>query len=238
MIRFGLPRKRRHRSGYQFHIQTQKRGKRLGILLVIFIAADIGLQHFLQHDRYKNPQAEETELNMNELQYFPLAVSQNDENGLTWAYTDTWNQSRNYGGDRVHEGCDIMTSQNLPGVYPVISISDGVVEKIGWLELGGYRIGIRTDSGTYLYYAHLESYFPGIEEGTDIQAGECLGYVGDTGYGEEGTSGKFAAHLHMGIYLPDKNGEDTAINPYPYLQKLQEHTLTYDYANPNMTDTN
>lgn len=238
MIRFGLRKRKRYRSGYRLHFPVQKPGKVFGILFVIVIAADIGLQQFLLHDRYEKPQVSEDDLNTDELLYFPLAISQNDKNDLTWAYTDTWNQSRNYGGDRVHEGCDIMTSQNLPGVYPVISISDGIVEKMGWLELGGYRIGIRTDSGTYLYYAHMESYFPGIEEGMHIQAGECLGYAGDTGYGAEGTSGKFATHLHMGIYLPDENGEDVAINPYPYLQELQQNALTYDYANPNETDGN
>ena len=31
---------------------------------------------------------------------------------------------------------------------------------------------------------------------------EILGYMGDTGYGEEGNvTGKFPVHLHLGIYI-------------------------------------
>ena len=44
------------------------------------------------------------------------------------------------------------------GFYPVISMTDGKIEKIGWLSLGGYRIGIRSPHGGYFYYAHLASY--------------------------------------------------------------------------------
>lgn len=165
-----------------------------------------------------------------ELKYFPIPISSADAT-LTVSFVDTWNMSRNYGGDRLHEGCDIITSTDTPGVYPVISISDGVVEKIGWLELGGYRVGIRTKSGLYLYYAHLESYAPGLSEGDTVSAGECLGFVGDTGYGTEGTTGMFVTHLHMGFYVPDTT-KDVAINPYPYLLDLQKKQLKYNYQEP------
>ena len=165
-----------------------------------------------------------------ELVYFPIPLS-NQTKELTVSFVDTWNGARNYGGERVHEGCDIITSVDAPGVYPVVSISDGIVEKLGWLELGGYRIGIRTESGLYLYYAHLESYAPDIEVGSKVSAGECIGFVGDSGYGEEGTTGMFVTHLHMGFYVP-QGEEDVAINPYPYLVKLQDKQLKYNYQEP------
>ncbi|MBQ8663658.1 MAG: M23 family metallopeptidase [Eubacterium sp.] len=165
-----------------------------------------------------------------ELEYFPIPLSASDSN-LTTSFVDTWQGSRTYGGDRTHEGCDIITSLDVPGVYPVVSISDGIVEKLGWLELGGYRVGIRTDSGLYLYYAHLESYAPDLKEGDRITAGECIGFVGDTGYGEEGTTGQFVTHLHMGFYVPETDG-DVAINPYPYLVELQKTQLKYKYQEP------
>ena len=41
------------------------------------------------------------------------------------------------------------------GLFPVLSMTDGVVEKKGWLPQGGYRLGIRSDGGIYYYYAHL-----------------------------------------------------------------------------------
>lgn len=165
-----------------------------------------------------------------ELEWFPIPASTKNTK-LTFHFVDTWNTSRNYGGDRVHEGCDIITVLDEPGVYPVVSMSDGTVEKLGWLELGGYRVGIRNDSGLYLYYAHLESYAPDLCEGDRILAGECIGFVGDSGYGAEGTTGQFVTHLHIGFYVPDGDS-DQAINPYPYLMELKDKQLKYNYQGP------
>ena len=64
-------------------------------------------------------------------------------------------------------------------------MSSGTVEKVGWLELGGWRIGIRSPSGAYLYYAHLYSYSRDWKEGDTVEAGELLGFMGDSGYGRE-----------------------------------------------------
>ncbi|SCI23969.1 Glycyl-glycine endopeptidase ALE-1 precursor [uncultured Roseburia sp.] len=202
------------------------------LLFVIIILFDILMQYAITRNLSSNRVLKKTEQSeiLKELEFFPIPVSLDDES-LSFSYVDTWNQSRTYGGDRHHEGTDIMTDLNEPGIYPVVSMSDGVVEKLGWLELGGYRVGIRTDSGLYLYYAHLQSYMPDIKEGQEIKAGECIGFIGDTGYGKEGTTGKFATHLHVGFYLPDKEGSDEALNPYPYLQKLTEKTLSYHYHN-------
>ena len=50
-------------------------------------------------------------------------------------FANSWRQSRTFGGDRFHEGCDIMASVNQRGIYPIYSVSDGVVENIGWLRL-------------------------------------------------------------------------------------------------------
>ena len=55
----------------------------------------------------------------------------------TVGFENSWMQSRTFGGDRGHEGCDIMASENVRGIYPVYSMTDGVVENIGWLRLGG-----------------------------------------------------------------------------------------------------
>ena len=44
-----------------------------------------------------------------------------------------------------------------PGYYPVVSMTDGVVTEKGWLEKGGWRIGITAPTGAYFYYAHLDS---------------------------------------------------------------------------------
>jgi len=137
------------------------------------------------------------------------------------SFVDTWNELRKYGGRRRHEGTDIMANNNLRGYYPIISITDGVVEKLGWLEKGGYRVGIRAPSGGYFYYAHLYSYAPGLSEGDPVIAGQLLGFMGDSGYGKEGTIGQFDVHLHLGIYVRTEAGE-MSVNPYALLRMLEK----------------
>ena len=136
-------------------------------------------------------------------------------------YENTWMFERNYGGIRGHEGCDLIPPEDLPGHYRIFSMTDGVVEKIGWLPKGGYRIGIRSPSGGYFYYAHFDSYEHNFREGDVITAGTLLGRMGDTGYGAVGTKGKFPVHLHLGIYISTENDPEMAVNPYWILRYLQ-----------------
>ena len=162
-----------------------------------------------------------------DLQYFPVAES-SDNSRLSVSFEDSWMFDRSYGGERGHEGTDIMPSVNEPGRFPVVSMTDGTVESKGWLELGGYRLGIRAPHGAYFYYAHLDSYSD-IEEGDTINAGDLLGFMGDTGYGtEEGTRGKFPVHLHVGIYLY-QNEQEISINPYPALSYVQDKKVSGDF---------
>ena len=101
-----------------------------------------------------------------DMEYFPLAVRPQERED-PFSFTDTWMEERNYGGKRKHEGCDIFGKAMLSGYYPVISITDGTVEKVGWLPLGGWRIGIRSPGGGYFYYAHLSGYGREFLEGED-----------------------------------------------------------------------
>lgn len=140
---------------------------------------------------------------------------------MSWGFEDGYGEGRSYGGSRSHEGIDIMPVSDQREKIPVQSVSDGVVEQLGWLELGGYRMGIRTEKGLYFYYAHLDSYAAGIRKGDKVQAGTLLGYMGDTGYGPEGTQGKFPVHLHFGIYY-DRDGEEHTVNPYYLLRYLEQ----------------
>lgn len=163
-----------------------------------------------------------------DLEYFPVPVSSGGR-GMDASFENSWMFDRNFGGNRGHEGTDIMASLNQRGRYPVVSMTDGVVEKIGWLELGGYRIGIRSPSGGYFYYAHLYDYAREFQEGEEIEAGELLGFMGDSGYGQEGTTGQFAVHLHVGIYVNDETGSEISFNPYYVLKSLESKKLTYSY---------
>ena len=155
-----------------------------------------------------------------DLEKFPVGKIKNAPEA-TVSFENSWRQSRTFGGDRGHEGTDIMASVNERGIYPIYSMTDGVIENIGWLRLGGYRIGVRSSSGAYFYYAHLAEYAKDFEIGESVAAGELLGFMGDTGYSDvEGTTGNFAVHLHLGIYLYDENGCEFSVNSYPMLQYL------------------
>ena len=156
------------------------------------------------------------------LQYFPVASDD-------ISYEDSWMDSRTYGGNRHHEGTDLFGPVSQSGYYPIISITDGIVEQKGWLPLGGYRIGIRSDSGGYFYYAHLSSYEEDFTPGDRVQAGEILGFMGNTGYGQEGTSERFPVHLHLGIYITTPEGQDISVNPYHVLQCLRKKIRKYTY---------
>lgn len=157
-----------------------------------------------------------------DIMYFPVPLMGKDAQKVY--YDDSWCAPRTYGGNRNHEGTDLMATNNIPGYYPIISITDGVVEKIGWLEQGGNRIGIRSESGGYFYYAHLDTYAPDLKKGDTVIAGQLLGFMGDSGYGKKGTKGQFDVHLHLGIYL-NSDDQEISVNPYRIL-KMLEHRRT------------
>lgn len=125
---------------------------------------------------------------------------------------DTWGESR-ANGARTHQATDIMA----PGGTPVIAAAAGTVEKLFYSN-GGGGITLYERSPDKLwqyYYAHLQGYAPGVHEGQIVQAGELLGFVGDTG--NAGT-GNF--HLHFGVsrMVPtDGWWKGLPVNPYPLL---------------------
>ena len=113
----------------------------------------------------------------------------------------------------VHEGTDIFAE---PGT-PIRATLGGRVERVGWTFYSGWRVGVRGDDGRYWFYGHLRSYADGMAEGLRVEAGDVLGYVGNTGYGNEpGHRDEFTNHLHMGIQEPT----GLWVNPYPLLRRL------------------
>ncbi|WP_260858165.1 M23 family metallopeptidase [Bacillus sp. FJAT-22090] len=142
---------------------------------------------------------------------FPLAIQHN------YSYRSTWGDSRGWGGRRMHEGTDLFASYSVP----VKSTTFGKVETMGWNDYGGWRVGIRDVNNTYHYYAHLSGYEKGIKEGDILAPGDVIGYVGSSGYGKEGTSGKFPPHLHYGMYK--YNGRvEWAYDPFPSLKRWEQ----------------
>jgi murein DD-endopeptidase MepM/ murein hydrolase activator NlpD len=141
---------------------------------------------------------------------FPLPL------GANYTYRSTWGASRGWGGSRIHEGTDLFADYGVP----VRSTCYGIVEVKGWNPYGGWRIGIRDLNSVYHYYAHLSGYNKEIKQGDVVKPGQTIGWVGSSGYGKPGTSGKFPPHLHFGLYR-DNGLADWSFDPYPYLRKWE-----------------
>lgn len=101
---------------------------------------------------------------------------------------------------RRHEGIDIFAPR---GAF-IVSPTDAVVSTVGVGQLGGNYVFTVNPGGERFYYAHLDSFAPGISVGTRLQPGDLIGYVGNTG------ATNTPPHLHFGIY---RGG--IAVNPYP-----------------------
>lgn len=124
----------------------------------------------------------------------PLEVSKNQ-------IANTWQAPR--GANRRHEGQDIFA----PRGTPAYSATQGYIYNIGQNRLGGQTVSVIGAGGRVYYYAHFDSYAPGIAEGDYVTPQTVLGYVGTTG-NAQGTP----PHLHFGVYTPTG-----AINPLPLL---------------------
>ena len=125
---------------------------------------------------------------------------------------DTFTQAR-AGGARTHDAIDIMAREGTP----VVSASNGTVEKLFFSQGGGgITVYVRSpDQRWTYYYAHLQSYAPGLAEGQQVKRGQLLGRVGHTG-----NANPAGPHLHFAINRMEpgeKWYEGRAINPYPLL---------------------
>lgn len=129
----------------------------------------------------------------------------------TCYYIDTYGADRE-GGARSHQGTDLFDQKGTP----ILSVSEGTVERIGWNRLGGERVGVRGKDGNYYYYAHLDTINPELRVNQIIKPGELIGTMGNTG-----DAITTPDHLHFGIELP--NGE--WLNPYSFLKVWEYHNL-------------
>lgn len=128
--------------------------------------------------------------------FFPLAKN------FPYSDFDDFGVSRSYGFKRRHLGHDMMGQVGTP----IIAVESGYVEALGWNQYGGWRIGIRSfDKKRYYYYAHLRKNYPfqsNLKEGSFVQAGDVIGYMGRTGYSsKENTNNIEESHLHFGLEL-------------------------------------
>jgi murein DD-endopeptidase MepM/ murein hydrolase activator NlpD len=116
-------------------------------------------------------------------------------------------------GGRTHEAIDILAPMNTP----VVAVQDGTIAKLFLSKAGGITIYQFDPEERYcFYYAHLDHYAEGLQEGQKVKKGQVLGYVGVTG-----NAPKQTPHLHFAIFrLTEAKHwwEGTAIDPYDVLK--------------------
>lgn len=158
--------------------------------------------------------------------YSPIAE------GFSYSHYDDFGSSRTYGYRRSHLGNDLMGYVGTP----IIAVEGGTVECYGWNNYGGWRLGIRSfDGKRSYYYAHLRKdrpYAKGINKGTQVKAGQVIGYMGMTGYStKENVNGMNVPHLHFGMQLifdeSQKEGENQIwLDMYNLVKLLSKNKAT------------
>jgi hypothetical protein len=138
-------------------------------------------------------------------------------------YTDDFGEPRPGG---AHQGNDLLAAKKTP----VVAVEPGKVKFWTTSAAAGCMLYLYGDTGTTYMYIHLNndltmrndnngkcvpgvSYARGLKDGAKVQAGQLVGYVGDSG-----DANGIASHLHFEVH---PNG-GAAVSPYPYLQSAQK----------------
>jgi Peptidase family M23 len=110
-----------------------------------------------------------------------------------------------------HHGDDIFA----PIGTPVVAVASGTLNRIGWNRAGGWRLWVRDDVGDQFYYAHLSGYTPLALSRGRVEAGDVVGFVGDSG-----DAMMTPPHLHFEVH-PRRLlflHYDGAVDPTTYLR--------------------
>ena len=124
---------------------------------------------------------------------------------------DTYNAPRS--GARAHRALDIMAKKGTR----VVAADDGYILRIVRNDLGGKTLYLTDEHRRFVYYyAHLDEWKYGLEEGQRVRRGQLIGSVGTSG-----NAPSDAPHLHfqvmrMGPGRQYWNG--VPVNPIPYLR--------------------
>jgi murein DD-endopeptidase MepM/ murein hydrolase activator NlpD len=163
----------------------------------------------------------------------PFEVVFPQETGPT-EFRSTFGHGRS--GGRRHNGNDLIA----PRMTEVYGIADGTVIFVGINNLSGRNVKIDHGDGWESYYLHLNNdnvdtddgdaswtltVAPGIEEGKQVEAGQLIAWVGDSG-NAEGTT----PHTHFELR---HNGDP--IDPYLILLEANERALELEEATRLLT---
>jgi murein DD-endopeptidase MepM/ murein hydrolase activator NlpD len=130
------------------------------------------------------------------------------------SFSDTYGAARGDVSGGWHHGDDIFA----PLGAPILAVAHGTVFSVGWNKVGGWRLWLRDDKGWEYYFAHLSAYTPLAVNGAVVNAGDVLGFVGNTG-DAQGTP----YHLHFEVHPVGLLGlgYDGAVDPTRYLDAWQ-----------------
>jgi murein DD-endopeptidase MepM/ murein hydrolase activator NlpD len=136
------------------------------------------------------------------------------------SFSDTYGAGRATTG--WHHGEDIFA----PLGAPLLAVTDGTLFNVGWNDVGGLRVWLRDRYGNEFYYAHLSAFSQLAVNGNQVEAGDVIGFVGNTGDAEH-----TPYHLHFEIHPATllHKGYDGVIPPYRYLvawQRLSDVAIT------------
>ena len=95
-----------------------------------------------------------------------------------------------------------MTEAELNGLLSR-SLQQGYTDERALDRFRGRQVWVDHGEGVVTRYCHLNGIAEGIAEGADVQVGQLLGYVGNSGTPEAVTSPGAEVHLHFEIRLED-----------------------------------
>ena len=126
------------------------------------------------------------------------------------SFIDTFGAFRGDVSGGWHHGDDIFAALGAP----LLAVAHGTVFSVGWNKVGGWRLWLRDDQGNEFYYAHLSAYSPFAVNGAIVEAGDVLGFVGNSG-DAQGTP----YHVHFEVHPVGLLGlgYDGAVDPTGYL---------------------
>ena len=195
-------------------------GRRSVILAVATLTAVVGIGA---------PDAAASQLG--ELVAYPLTFPVDGDHH----FTDTFWAGRSHG---IHHAQDIMADK----MTPVVAAAAGTIAFVNWSnnprDLNPERcctLAIRHDDGWESWYIHLNNDTPGTDDGRawgiaegivpggHVDAGQLVGWVGDSGNAESTPS-----HLHFELRDP----RDVIVNPFDALRAAGGNALRATAKDP------